>query len=185
MDVVRATDNQSFPADDRSIGNELVTKFLNRGGIEWTRAEHLKESNDDVPYRLFSEVRVGKGSVVEKHGLCTNAIHFRPTAGSPRVGRRFGRSFNDSLQLGLAVARELELDWHVNSYLSKCLYLHGVVWASIAIVFHLVQGVKAEDVKQGAVGDCWLVAAMATLASTMPGAIRKLFLNKERSWRCV
>lgn len=45
------------------------------------------------------------------------------------------------------------------------------------------QGVKAEDVNQGAVGDCWLVAAMATLAGAMPGSIRKLFLNHERSMR--
>lgn len=45
------------------------------------------------------------------------------------------------------------------------------------------QGVKAEDVKQGALGDCWLVAAMATLAGTMPGAIIKLFINSERSYR--
>lgn len=45
------------------------------------------------------------------------------------------------------------------------------------------QGVKAEDVKQGALGDCWLVAAMATLAGTMPGAIKKLFGNSERSYR--
>ncbi|CAB1120630.1 unnamed protein product [Ectocarpus sp. CCAP 1310/34] len=44
-------------------------------------------------------------------------------------------------------------------------------------------GVKAEDVKQGALGDCWLVAAMATLAGTMPGAIKKLFVNSERSYR--
>ncbi|CAM9887378.1 unnamed protein product [Ectocarpus sp. 13 AM-2016] len=46
-----------------------------------------------------------------------------------------------------------------------------------------MQGVKAEDVKQGALGDCWLVAAMATLAGTMPGAIKKLFGNSERSYR--
>ena len=37
--------------------------------------------------------------------------------------------------------------------------------------------------KQGAVGDCWLVAAMSTLAVAMPGAIRKLFVNTERSQR--
>ncbi len=45
------------------------------------------------------------------------------------------------------------------------------------------QGVKADDVQQGALGDCWLVAAMATLAGTMPGAIKKLFINSERSFR--
>ncbi|CAN0271221.1 unnamed protein product, partial [Hapterophycus canaliculatus] len=50
--------------------------------------------------------------------------------------------------------------------------------------FHLFnQGVKSEDVMQGALGDCWLVAAMATLAGTMPGAIKKLFVNSERSYR--
>ncbi|CAN0437039.1 unnamed protein product [Pylaiella littoralis] len=50
--------------------------------------------------------------------------------------------------------------------------------------FHLFnKGVKADDVKQGALGDCWLVAAMATLAGTMPGAIKKLFANSERSFR--
>lgn len=37
--------------------------------------------------------------------------------------------------------------------------------------------------KQGALGDCWLVAAMATLAGTMPGTIKKLFVNSERSYR--
>eukprot|EP00904_Undaria_pinnatifida_P010244 jgi/Undpi1/634/HiC_scaffold_10.g04098.m1 len=47
--------------------------------------------------------------------------------------------------------------------------------------YHLFnQGVHPEDVKQGALGDCWLVAAMATLAGTMPGAIKKLFVNSER-----
>ncbi|CAN0205232.1 unnamed protein product [Ascophyllum nodosum] len=49
-----------------------------------------------------------------------------------------------------------------------------------------IKSVKAEDVKQGALagsGHCWLVPAMACLAGTMPMAIHKIFVNKERSWR--
>lgn len=53
----------------------------------------------------------------------------------------------------------------------------------MAVPINNEQGVKAEDVQQGALGDCWLVAAMATLAGTMPGSIKKLFLNSERSFR--
>ncbi|CAM9414877.1 unnamed protein product [Discosporangium mesarthrocarpum] len=50
--------------------------------------------------------------------------------------------------------------------------------------FHLFsKGVHADDVKQGAVGDCWLVAAMSTLAASIPGAIAKLFINSEYSSR--
>ena len=51
-----------------------------------------------------------------------------------------------------------------------------------------IKSVKAEDVKQGALagsGHCWLVPAMACLAGTMPMAIHKIFVNKERSWRCA
>lgn len=65
--------------------------------------------------------------------------------------------------------------------LPLCVFL--CVFAVIPLWRYRAQGVKAEDVKQGALGDCWLVAAMATLAGTMPGAIKKLFVNSERSFR--
>lgn len=45
------------------------------------------------------------------------------------------------------------------------------------------KGVKPADVKQGALRDCWLVPVMATLAGTMPIAIKRIFVDKERSWR--
>ncbi|CAM9912012.1 unnamed protein product [Choristocarpus tenellus] len=50
--------------------------------------------------------------------------------------------------------------------------------------FHLFSnGIHADDVMQGAVGDCWLVAAMSTLAASMPGSVAKLFVNKQWSTR--
>ena len=48
---------------------------------------------------------------------------------------------------------------------------------------HLFEGkIEPADLCQGAVGDCWLVAAMASLAEH-PGAIRNCFLNWEYSDR--
>lgn len=46
----------------------------------------------------------------------------------------------------------------------------------------LFRGVEPADVAQGALGDCWLLAAAACLAE-FPGAIRNLFVNREASLR--
>ena len=43
-------------------------------------------------------------------------------------------------------------------------------------------GIEADDVAQGALGDCWLLAAIASLAE-FPGAIERCFKNNEKSDR--
>ena len=49
--------DQSFPANDSSIGKILTKKFKEAGGgVEWKRAEMLKARDDNEPYHLFNKV---------------------------------------------------------------------------------------------------------------------------------
>lgn len=51
---------QSFPATDKSIGKELTRKFKNAGGgVEWKRADLLKDPEDKEPFHLFNKVCAG------------------------------------------------------------------------------------------------------------------------------
>ncbi|EGB12237.1 hypothetical protein AURANDRAFT_16291, partial [Aureococcus anophagefferens] len=43
-------------------------------------------------------------------------------------------------------------------------------------------GVSPDDVDQGTLGDCWLLAAFAA-AAEFPGTIRRAFLTTEANWR--
>ena len=44
-------------------------------------------------------------------------------------------------------------------------------------------GLSASDVKQGGLGDCYLLSAMSVLAHTRPDMIRKLFHPSSREYR--
>ena len=46
------------------------------------------------------------------------------------------------------------------------------------VVFLFKDGINATDVAQGALGDCWLLAAVAALAE-FPDALRKIFIDRE------
>jgi hypothetical protein len=48
-------------------------------------------------------------------------------------------------------------------------------------MFLFTNGVTAEDVCQGQLGDCWLMSALACL-SEFPGTIERIFLNQEYSY---
>lgn len=51
------SNGQSFPATDKSIGKELTKKFKAAGGgVEWKRADLLKEPEDKEPFHLFNKV---------------------------------------------------------------------------------------------------------------------------------
>lgn len=50
---------QSFPANDTSVGHELLGKFINAGGIQWKRANVLIPDEENEAFYLFSKVRGG------------------------------------------------------------------------------------------------------------------------------
>lgn len=54
---------QSFPANDTSVGHELLGKFINGGGIQWKRSSVLIPEGEG--FYLFSKVRGGGVGVLE------------------------------------------------------------------------------------------------------------------------